>query len=241
VLARKRWTLFLPRRRRPPTTPASCSPATAIHSPSPKQVRGDYTRRAWSLLQHRRHQQRRDEHCRTHPPAPTPLQSPHAQATPTSHKSAPIFKPFATTSWPSATPMSLLPSKTTAAKAPSFLKACSSGAHRPTPTLCPNSLGKAAVSASGSARASLTACRPHPHIWHHLVRCGQQRDGVRREDRRRATGWLAAAIAVMHHLPPPVMMLTLWQMKGIAPQKKVFVPEVFSSTNGYASNAKFNE
>jgi hypothetical protein len=37
------------------------------------------------------------------------------------------------------------------------------------------------------------------------------------------------------------MMLTLGQMKGVAPQKKVFVPEVFSSTNGYASNSKFNE
>ena len=31
------------------------------------------------------------------------------------------------------------------------------------------------------------------------------------------------------------------QMKALAPQKKVFVPEVFSSTNGYASNAQFNK
>jgi hypothetical protein len=31
------------------------------------------------------------------------------------------------------------------------------------------------------------------------------------------------------------------QMKGLAAGKKVFVPEVFSSTNGYDSNDKFNK
>jgi hypothetical protein len=31
------------------------------------------------------------------------------------------------------------------------------------------------------------------------------------------------------------------QMASVAPEKKVFVPEVFSSTNGYAANAQFNK
>ncbi len=43
-----------------------------------------------------------------------------------------------------------------------------------------------------------------------------------------------------YHVAAAVMRDAL-QMKGLAPDKKVFVPEVFSSTNGYASNVQFNK
>jgi hypothetical protein len=61
----------------------------------------------------------------------------------------------------------------------------------------------------------------------------------------------AAAAAAPPPPPPPPTTLparsilfpidVARQLKAIAPAKKVFVPEVFSSTNGYPSNAHFNK